>query len=424
VFYRAAKVSKRISYPLNGADRFQLYFDSIARKNTGTGNVIRAAITLEGIVSEEMIRKSIEENEWVRFLSTISLRKNSLSVLYKFESEPGSRQVHVTFHSGTLEEIMPHLVTKDCDLQTSTPMYVDVVYGTGKTHLIFSISHVLMDHYGMENLLSSFAGEKNLVAFSPPVNKKSLFKKFADAIPATMFVSRRSGRNMKRLKGNNSLAKATFELIEFSSEETIRIRSKMTGGMKTNALPFLLGCSLFSISKHSNLLTGKNYFVPVPMDRRPASCKNNLLSNFISFLYFSAKDADVESLENIIGAISTQMIFQARKNIPAKFTSLLDIFRFVPAAVYKAFIELPGNGHSATFAFSLLSGSKLERKEMMGHKVLDVMHYAPAISPPGLNVICSEFNGRLKVLCTFDERRIAKDNVVSYLDTLKLNLLG
>jgi len=409
---------------LNGADRFQLYFDAVARKNTGTGNVVRAGITLEGIIPEEVIRNSVEENEWVRFLSTFSLEKNPSSVLYKFKSNTNAEPLLVAFHSGTLQGAMRDIVSKDCNLQSDTPICVDVAYGENKTHLIFSISHVLMDHYGMENLLSSFAGVNNLVDFTHPGNKKSMLSKLADAAAATLFVSSMSGRSMKRLRGDHGNGKASFESIELSAEETIRVWNYMSGEMNAQALPFFLGCSLFAISKHSKFLTGKKYFVPVPMDRRPASCKNSVLSNFISFLYFNAKDSDLESLQQSVEIISKQMISQARKNMPEKFSSLLDLFRFVPKYIYKAFIELPGNGHSATFAFSLLSGSKLEGKEMMGHKVLDVTHYAPAISPPGLNVIFSEFNGKLKILCTFDERRITKDNVVSYLGTLKLNLLG
>jgi hypothetical protein len=54
---------------------------------------------------------------------------------------------------------------------------------------------------------------------------------------------------------------------------------------------------------------------------------------------------------------------------------------------------------------------------------LDVTHFAPVISPPGLNIIFSEFSGRLKVLCSYDENRILKDDVISFLRTLKSNLL-
>jgi len=194
--------------------------------------------------------------------------------------------------------------------------------------------------------------------------------------------------------------------------------------MNASALSFFLGCSLFSIGKNQKLLVGKNYFVPVPMDRRPASCRNSLLSNFISFIYFKAKDSELESLKASVDLISKQTISQARKNIPQKFSSLLDIFRFVPDPFYKAFIDLPSMGHGATFAFSLLSNSGLEGKKILGYKVSDVTHYAPVISPPGLNVIFSEFNGRLKILCSFDKGRITRDEVKSYLETLKLNLLA
>ena len=416
-------MSNRNSYRLNGADRFQLYFDAVARKNTGIGNVIRAAVTVGGIIPETEIRQAIGANEWLNFLSSLSLKKNLFSSLYRFERTDKSIPISLTFHQGTYEEAMRQVVTKDCNLKAGTPLHVDAVYGENKTHLVFSVSHVLIDHAGMEILLSSFEGE-NISATAPvPVFRKSFFKKLADASSATMFVSSRSGSDMKRLKRKSGPGKAAFELMELTAEETFRVKNQMSA-MNASALSFFLGCSLFSIGRNQKLLTGINYFVPVPMDRRPASCKNSLLSNFLSFIYFKAKDSDLESLKSSVELISKQTILQARKSIPQKFSSLLDIFRFVPDPFYKAFIDLPSKGHAATFAFSLLSKSGLEGKKILGYKVSDVTHYAPVISPPGLNVIFSEFNGSLKILCSFDESRISKDEVALYLDVIKLNLMG
>ena len=122
-----------------------------------------------------------------------------------------------------------------------------------------------------------------------------------------------SGKGMKRLKENNSVGKGSFELMELSPEETVRVKNYMAGVMKTSALPFFLGCSLFALSRQAKLLTGKYYFIPVPVDRRPPSGKNSLLSNFISFLYFNADDSELVSLEKTIQTISKQMISQAKK---------------------------------------------------------------------------------------------------------------
>jgi NRPS condensation-like uncharacterized protein len=412
---------KEKSYPLNGADRFQLYFDSVARKKTGVGNVIRAAVSLEGIISEQIILKGIEENKWMYDISRLTLRRSLFSQLYKLESESVTNRFSLTFHKGSIEETMDAIHSKDCDLEKANPsMFVDVVYGDNQTHLIISVSHILMDHTGMENLLSLLSGDHNIVTFARSENKKPLSKKLSDAFAATKFVASLSGWSVKRLAGTKKQSRASFELLELSQEETLQVKKRITG----QALPFLLGSTVYSLSRHKNLLTGKNYFVPVPLDRRNASDQNSILSNFISFLYFKAEDSDLASIEKITEVISKQTISQARKNHPGKFSSLLDIFRYVPNPLYATLIELPSAGHAATFAFSLLSNSKLEGKKIFGSRVLDVTHFAPVISPPGLNVIFSEFGGRMKVLCSYDECRILKEDVGSFLNTLKLNLLG
>jgi len=416
-------VNSVISYPLNGADRFQLYFDDLARKNTGTGNVIRAAVAIEGMVLEPEIRKLIESNECLRFLSSISLSRNFLSGLYSFRNNGSSKSFPVNIHRNTYMEALPSVISKDCDLSNGSPVRVDVMFDENKTYLVISVSHVLIDHSGMEILLSSFTEENNFGKISAPAQKKSFFSKLADSFSATIFVSSMSGRAMKRLNRKSGKGNVRFNLVEMTVDETGRIKDHM---MKLNAsmLSFFLGSSLFTSGSIPDLFTGKNYFVPVPMDRRPASCKNSLLSNFISFIYFKATDSDLKSLKASVELITRQTISQARKNIPGKFSSLLDLFRFVPKPFYRAFIELPGGGHAATFAFSLLTNSGMEGKKILGYKVINVTHYAPVISPPGLNVIFSEFNGKLKILCSFDESRITNEDVVIFLEALKLNLLG
>ena len=417
-------MSRRISYALSGADRFQLYFDAVARKNTGIGNVIRAVVTLEGTVPTSEILHALKNDKAMNILRGLALKRNFFLGDCRIESATNQASPEIKLNLMTFQEAMSLIASKDCDFLKGTPLHADVAYSDKGTHLILSVNHVIMDHAGMEILLSSLAGEDSLIDFAESNSKKTFTSKLTEAIAATRHVSSLSSWSMKRLADKREKGSAAFELVELSPEETELVKKNMTIKLKANQLAFFLGCSMFSISKHSELLTGKNYFVPVPVDRRTASSQNSLLSNFISFLYFKAEESDLESLEKITGVISKQTIMQAKKNIPEKFSSLLDLFRHVPSPLYKAFIDLPSRGHAATFAFSLLSGSKLEGKKILGRRVLDVTHYAPVISPPGLNVIFSEFNSKLKILCSFDERRISRKNILAYLDTIKQNLLG
>jgi len=422
-------VNNNFSYRLSGADRFQLFFDSVARKNTGTGNVIRAAITVNGIIPESGIRQSVSSNEAIAFLNSLSLDKKWYAPLYRFVQTGRSYQVGdlLTFHKG---ENPWHGInaglTRDCSLFSGAPVHIDVVYGTDVTHVIFSASHVLMDYAGMENLLATFTEMKSPFAYTQrEVAGKSFAGKFMDAIHATSFVASLSSRNMRRLKGKRSNGKPLLCRLELTAEETQKVKLRAENDIKVNALSFFLGCSVFALSHHEELLTGNgNYFIAVPVERRPAADKNVLLSNYLSFIYFQATQPDAKNVKDISADIFHQMISQAKKNIPGKFASLLDLFRFIPAPVYRAFIDLPGNGHSGTFAFSLLTNSRLEDKTFMGFPVIDVTHYAPVISPPGLNIVFTEFGGRLKIILSFDGGRISATDATRLLNSIRKNLLG
>ena len=115
-------------------------------------------------------------------------------------------------------------------------------------------------------------------SISDVINEKTFFQKLSDAFTATKYVSSGTGMSMKRLRKNSSASTVAFEIMEFTIEETKRLKHSMADVWKTNSLSFFLGSTLFSLSRRADLITGKNYFVPVPVTRRPYSAKENVLS--------------------------------------------------------------------------------------------------------------------------------------------------
>lgn len=417
------------SYPLNGADRFQLFFDSAARKRTGIGNVIRVVITIEGLISTEELMAELEKNSIVKILIQLKLRRHWYSTLFRFESDESQADLAscVTFHAGDASHAMQVALSRDFPPSAGKLFHIDAICRQGQTDIIISTSHILMDYKGMENLIASLAGEK-LKTFRSGTGsgEKSFNKKLAGAIRATRYVAGLSGWNMRRLKRRTGKGIAELELLELSEEETTAVNSKMDQEVRTNALSFFLGCSLDALKQHEELLnrsTG-NFFVAVPVERRPAKNNHDVLSNYLSFLYFHAKENEITNVKEISGMVFYQMIRQAKEKLPEKFSALLHLFRFIPAKVYSAFINLPGNGHAGTFAFSMLGNSCLENKPFMGRKVLNVTHYAPVISPPGLNIVFTAFRNKLKIILSFDEGRITREDAAALLQTIRKNLLG
>ncbi len=418
----------RETFTLSGADRFQLFFDNVSRKNTGTGNVIRAMVVVDGVIPENKFHELVERNEAILFLSNLSLVRKWFSPVYKWKlSGTKSKKQILSIHkSGVVNNIVRRLQSKDCSFD-ECPIYIDIVYGSSQTSVFISANHALFDYSGMENLLSIISGDSSDIVLKKTLAVEGSFlKKMTDAIAAALFIAKRSGRNIRRLLKNKDNPKAALGFIELSKEETQKTSLRHHHEIKTGLLPYYLGNVVYSLSGFESLLSHRkgDFFVAVPIDRRPVSHKNVLLSNYLSFIYFKVKFDEIESVKNVAGVFSKQMIQQGRKRIPEKFRSLLYLFRFLPDFIYRTFIELPGKGHSNTFAFSLLANSGLENKLFMGLPVRDVTHFPPVISPPGLNIVFTEFNGRLKIICSFDESRITRDQVNNLLEAIGRNLLS
>ena len=383
---------------------------------------------MKGIIPEPDFLSMFHANEAVRLISEMRLTKKWYSPLYKFEGSdrPYSPEMICTFHKNdNPANALSAALLREISLRTGPLIHADVIFSEEETCIVFSASHVLMDYAGMENLLASF-GSGEVKLFPEKISSgKSFFGKLSDSIRSTIFVASLSSWNMKRLEKYQSHGNACYEMQELSVDETRRVRILGSEEIKTNPLSFFLGSTTFSLHAHPEMLkrSNGNYFIAVPLDRRNQANKNVLLANYISFLFFNLKPGELKSVKDTAQSISSQMISQARKKLPEKFSALMEIFRFIPAPLYNAFIELPGNGNSNTFAFSMLANSMLENNSFMGLPVLDVTHYAPVISPPGLNIVFTEFNGRLKIMFSFDENRIKREQVKALMNTIKKNLL-
>lgn len=414
------------TYFLNGADRFQLYFDSLSRKKTGVGNIIRAEIIVDGEVPEAKL-KELAGGEVFGFLSAIYPSRKWYSPVFSWKLKADAARTIFFFHrQQNAREFVRQLLRKDCSFE-DCPVSVDVVYSLTQTHILVSANHALFDYAGMENLIACISGNKNdLVLQKPLPRSESLFRKIAGTVSSTIFMARNSSLNIRRLLKTENRASASLTHVELNQEETETMMRRSQEEIKTNNLSFFLGASACALSEMQSQLSDKrgDYFIAVPVNRRQASHKDVLLSNYLSFIFFRAKNEDVHTVKDTAQLFLRQMISQARNGMTDKFEMLLDIFRFLPRVIYRAFLELPSNGHSTTFAFSLLENSVLENQSFMGLPVLNVTHYPPVISPPGLNLVFTFFNGRLKIICSFDESRISSDDVALLLDRIRKSLVS
>lgn len=415
---------------MNGTDRFQLFFDRTTRRVTGLGNVIRAQVKVQGIIPEKLFVDLVRTHEGLKFLASIYPKRNWYSTLYKWKTKNTSDATNILrFHKNkNAASIIDKLLGADCALKAGLTLRIDIVYDTDLfTHVFIAVNHALMDYAGVENLLASISGNmENLILEKPLKAEGTFFKKFADSVSATAYVAARTSWNLRRLKKNNQVAIASTIVTELSQAESTKVKQHLQTEIKSTALPFFVASAVLALHENNALLTdnGGDFFIAVPLNRRPTSHKNVLLANFLSFVYFHKQDAAMSEVKKLSASFNSQLIEQARRKLPEKFISLMELFRFLPPIIYRLWMNLPTRGESATFAFSLLNNSCLENKMFMGFPVLDVVHYPPVISPPGLNIVFTEFQAQLKIIISFDENRITKSQVQNFIAEIKTNLLN
>lgn len=407
---------------MTGADRFQLFLDSTGRKKTGTGNVITTELCLEGFVDKEIISENILSNKAIQFLSSLKAVRNFYSPkLFWKSGNKSEAEALITFHDLEYKNIPPRqILNRDCPPSKQAAIHVDVFYTTN-THIFISVNHSLLDFSGMELLLKSLLGvDENLFLQKQDSTKKSFLKSFIQTIQATFFVAAKSGWNIHKLNKKKGASIPAFQSIYVTEEEWNKSKNK------SKSLPLFLSISIMALANQKGLSgnTPLPLFIPVPLNRRTEEFKNVLLSNRLSFLFFRINPNEMLETQSLEKNILSQMINQAKENIPEKFGSLMNVFSFLPAFIYKAFLNLPSRGHSSTFAFSSLPVSTLEREDFWGFKILDFTHYPPFLSPPGLNLVFMEKAGGIKIISSFDERRISRDDVNLLLNDIRSNLIA
>lgn len=407
---------------MTGSDRFHLFLDRYGRQISSTGNVVKARVVLEGRPDKSFFLKKIRHNKALQFLAATYPEKKwySAEIVWKQGNAYDIERL-ISFHEITsAAEIPGRMMERDCDFPRGAPVHIDIFYEKdAHTHFILSVNHSLLDHTGMELLLQHISEEStDLILQKKDADKISLLKKFIQSVTVTFFVAGKSGWNIQRLGRKKGSALPACEEMVITKMEFERNNNSQTG------LPYYLAKLVHSITSEKSLFEKEDLpvFIPVPLDRRTTGFKKVLLSNRMSFLFFRAEPADFNDVKKLQKSFLQQMLTQARKNMPEKFESLMNLFRFLPAFIYKAFLNLPSKGHSSTLAFSSLSASFLENGIFMGLQVRDYTHYPPLLTPPGLNVVYMEYRGGLKIIVTFDRQCIEADRIRKLFRDLKQKL--
>lgn len=422
--------SKQInSVPLTAADCFILALEKHDHHKGLSGNTCRYLLELDGELNVADFKNKITNNKASQYLASLSINRYGLFALPKWKSNQGNI-IEVTVHED--DSFLPDLLTNKKISAVNSPLFsFDIIRRSdGKTALIFSWNHLIMDSYGAVLFLKQLNGsEFENEYISEEAKIKFNFSSLKNAVKAKFFLSASSKNPTSSISPKTRHAKVDqkIKVIRFTKEETAHIDLNAHKlGAKFGRSPFYLACTARSVKEILILRksTVSNFWIPVPQNKRKRGAVGPLLGNHVSFLFYRLNSQVLESLEQAVKAINDQMVDQIRKGIPPAYDVLMRFLRRVPSGLYYQLIKGPQGGSLSGFLFTIAENHPEELLKFEGLNVSDALSFPPNIYPPGLTFAFRRFKGRLQIMVLYYKEVLSELEMVQLEKQLKFELIN
>ena len=144
-----------------------------------------------------------------------------------------------------------------------------------------------------------------------------------------------------------------------------------------------------------------------------------ILFNHLSFLFFRVKAQTAGSFEPLLAALKSQFYEQVKEKMPQALAEASMLMRILPRAALYA--GLNAGRPMASFSFGSTGESAFSSRELMGLRVLNMIHM-PRIPPvPGAGIFFSQYQKRLNVTLSYLDSLVSEeeaDRVMSRLESV------
>lgn len=439
------------SIPLSGGDFFTLAMEHAMSRVRTPGNICRVIMQLDGHLDPASLMGAIERSGLKEWISNARWSRPLPLMVPRWKVKGGRKNITIETHRvpdcDKLEKSLPRAVRDKRVSPFRPPGFAfDLLdHPSGKSSLVFTWHHALMDARGAEMFLSLIgagasktydSSHNRPVAASPPPTLVDGLKSWLK-FPARATAARNSIHDIARSCRlpiasiiNEDTAglgkKQLFHIISFDSEQTGQIKKKsVLAGAKFRDSIFYLAATLRSINKillHRRAEPAP-YLVPVPQDSRKRGSLGPLISNHFSFLFYRVEPKDMASLESLIKTLNKQMQDQIRKEIPTAFLTTMELFRMLPIGLFALQASGPTKGQMASFFFSFTGDSFTDLEEFMDLQVRNITHLPSVSLPPGLSVAFTNRAGRLSSILSYIEGCLDSRELDMFESSLRSELL-
>lgn len=304
-------------------------------------------------------------------------------------------------------------------------------YPSGKSSLIFTWHHALMDARGAEMLITHIGmtgngkgpGQPLLFVRSPTLIEdvsswlripvRSCFARKAIHTAASYCRAPIAALGTAKSRPGEEQYQV-YRVISFDREEAALIdQACIRAGANFRISIYYLAATIRAFDRviSSRGCKPSAYVVPVPLDTRKRGSNGPVFGNHITFLFFRAEQEDISSMTRLVSVLGKQMRDQIRNMTPESFTTTMELFRNLPMGIFALQAAGPTKGQIASFFFSFPGDTCQDLDRFLDIPVLEVLHLPPVSVPPGLSIIFNKYRGMLSVVLSFVEGWFTPDEL-------------
>lgn len=433
--------SKKKHY-LTGIDWVVRGFDYMNKRATGAGNMFQIVLELEGILSADQVRDSLD-----RIIGKFPVvfgrtrRDYNLAPYWKMPSGAQKSALRLNVHHPKNEEDVSEILERGVNspfVGKREHVVFHLICSGGRSYFAATFDHALFDARGAEAFLRIFQQEWEKEGSSgwesPPLEPARL-SEWSGKFEAGRRVNRAflhlgEGTPPRVLPVAAALDEPgfRFRVVSFSEQQSQEIMEKADSEAGYFMLmPYTLALTaqiLHGIFVRRGMDAG-DYIIPVTVDTRaPRRTVEDVFFNHVSFLLFRIGAREVDDLPALLESIKRQMYDQVKAGLAQDVCEASLLLRILPLPILSYLMRVYFKGEVASFCYSLVGATGEELTHFMGQRVRRRYHMARVPVSPGLGVFFQQCQGGLNAYVTYAEGLLGEDEVKTIVEGLESRLGG
>jgi hypothetical protein len=388
---------------LNGSDYLMLGFDYELRRRGFAGYSCQIVLQLKSALSapklQERLRTLTLDNPILNaspgglFLPKWKLpHPPQVPRVLVHRNEPGRREaiVNEPLAAGNGELTRFDLIERD----------------NGKTTLVFTWAHALMDAVAAEHFLAT-VGHPEIAA--PPAKSLAPTRPKM-SLPARFKLARKNLHQLDKFceapprspgfRHADAPPRLHHRVESFSAEDTARIRANairlcgLLGDVQYHAAVSVL--ELHHLHQRLGCASA-SYVFPIPVGLRPKGTMAPLFSNQTAMLMIQFLPQHLDTIEHAVATLKTQTQETMRNGLLESGMMLAELFRFLPLPIYMAMVKQGLRGEICSLFYGDTASVNPLLTNFLGVEVEDFAHIGAVTPSPGIGVIYYYFRGELRL---------------------------